>query len=203
MKAVSSKSFFFSALLLSLAALPSCSADDKPSSLHVLLAVTLGTRTHSVALLETGRELLKRKHKVFYAANDDQISWASSIPNIQTINYGKNFLTRPDVAARAKKMIYMSDNVDKSEVPGDSLPMMYHDYDKEYPILCDIISGKRTDNKPMDVVACDFMAAACLDAAYDLDVPYVIFGMSYEYEGGSLVTLDSPVLIHRIMDRLR
>ncbi|KAI9598150.1 hypothetical protein BDF19DRAFT_433640 [Syncephalis fuscata] len=144
MKFLTSK-VWLSNILLSLLAPATYSADSSPSSLRFYFP-----------LLEIGKELLKRNHQIFYAANDDQISWAAHV---------------------------LSDNVESAEVPGDPTALFYLDYTIEYPLLRRIISGEWSDGKPMDVVLCDLMAIACMDAAYSLGVPYIISSMGIGYQG--------------------
>ncbi|KAJ9057356.1 hypothetical protein DSO57_1023539 [Entomophthora muscae] len=177
--------------------------------LNVMLHLDFGSFSHIKSLLEMGKVLEKRKHRVTFAAFDACEKY-NELYQIPFISLGKSIDKSKVLREQMKKGYGTRERVDTlKDMPNFFGELLSSSYDTVYPQLGEVIDQERPD-----VVICDFFSIACRDVAEMkgfllitgfqtvdglglMDAPFLTNSMDY----GS-ITIDSLSFMERFKEKI-
>jgi hypothetical protein len=113
--------------------------DNNPLPLRILLGVPPATRSHALPLLEIGRELITRKHGVYFATQTPCLKWASDQPKMKLISMGDDVPSRESIVARYERFDKKA-NKNPFAKREFIIKRLFTGYVKQYPLYRDILS---------------------------------------------------------------
>ncbi|KAJ9049262.1 hypothetical protein DSO57_1026495 [Entomophthora muscae] len=136
--------------------------------LNVMLHLDFGSFSHIKSLLEMGKVLEKRKHRVTFAAFDACEKY-NELYQIPFISLGKSIDKSKILREQMKKGYGTRERVDTlKDMPNFFGELLSSSYDAVYPRLGEVIDQERPD-----VVICDFFSIACRDVAEMKGIPLI------------------------------
>ncbi|KAI8054298.1 hypothetical protein BDF22DRAFT_775076 [Syncephalis plumigaleata] len=154
-----------------------CSADiassagkDTGQGLNILAASVYSGQSHITPVLEICKELVTRSHHITLVTNIPQTNWKHD--NVTHIEYGMKMEERfPQLASNLKNI----DHFDNDEHMSDLNNLLYEQYTPEMQFFRQLL-----DSIDVDVAICDFFTLACIDAAYERNIPHVTITSTVE-----------------------
>ncbi|KAI9599101.1 hypothetical protein BDF19DRAFT_430090 [Syncephalis fuscata] len=135
----------------------------------------LGNKSHAIPMLEIIRELIKRGHQITFVSNDQSGEWATDQPTIKQVFLDMEL---PVPLKMHKRM----ENCLLDEMNCDLYELLYSEYEKQIAVFRRLMLNSH--NKVIvDLVMCDFLSFACIDTAYELDIPFVTTSISLDFVG--------------------
>ncbi|KAI9590829.1 hypothetical protein BDF19DRAFT_470281 [Syncephalis fuscata] len=155
---------------------------EKP--LNIIVGSTIGNKSHAIPMLEIIRELIKRGHQITFVSNDQSGEWATDQPTIKQVFLSAGPNGQADKRKRVEDLFVGFNYIDLDALDGSFYKIVYADYEKKLVEFRRLLLDSY-DGVTADLAMCDFICVACIDAAYELDIPFVVITMSTDYAGFS------------------